>query len=185
MLASDACEALALDRVVFIPNAQQPLKGDTRQARPEERLEMTRLAAGGDVRFAVDAREIDRGGMSYTVDTLEGYAAGSPAEERFFLVGADVRATFSRWRAPRRIAELAHLAILCRGDAEAGKSAQGVVDEIRRVTGPGILDPVVVTTRRIDVSSTEIRARVRDGRSIHGFVTEAVERFVRLHALYR
>jgi nicotinate-nucleotide adenylyltransferase len=189
LAASDAFEVLHLDRVVFIPNASQPLKGNTRQATAEERLTMTRLAVGDDARFQVDAREAERGGTSFTVETLEGFARQAPDDERYFLVGADIIRSFAHWRSPDRVANLARVAVLRRSD-DAGSAvpeptAAALVEEILRVAGQDALVPVVVPTRRIDVSSTEIRQRARDGLSIHGFVTEPVRQFIHERRLYR
>lgn len=172
LAAGDAFEALALDRLIFVPAAAQPLKQGLASATPAQRLAMARLLAGDDPRFEVDSIEIDRDGLSYTVDTLEAYAARYPAAERFFLVGADVLGSFGKWREPERITRLARLTVLQR------------TGEIRALPAlPG--EPLVLQTRRIDVSSTEIRERVRAGMSIHGFVPEAVAAYIAAERLYR
>ncbi|MGQ0764099.1 MAG: nicotinate-nucleotide adenylyltransferase [Gemmatimonadota bacterium] len=183
VVASDAFESLSLDQLVFIPNAIQPLKADSRQAGPRERLEMTRLATAGDSRFAVDDSEVERGGLSYTVDTLRRYRSRFVHDELFFLVGADVRGTFSRWREPERIVELAHIAVLNRGGN--GQGAKDALAEISTLGGGHRLEPVVVATRRIDISSTEVRERISKGLSIRGFVPDAVAEFVGRSGLYR
>lgn len=185
LVASDAVEALGLDRLVFIPNARQPLKAEVQQSSPEDRLAMTRLAAADDSRFEVDALEIERGGMSYTVDTLATLTARSPGDEYHFLVGADAGSTFAQWREPRRIAQLARLALMRR--AEGGAPAPDdatVIASIVAATGTDVPPPTMVATRRVDVSSTEVRERVRTGRSITGFVPEAVARFIAERGLY-
>lgn len=172
LAAGDAFEALALDRLVFIPAAAQPLKQGLATAPAAHRLAMVHLLVGGDPRFAVDPIEIDRDGLSYTVDTLEAYAATHPAAERFFLVGADVLSSFGRWREPERITQLAQLTVLQR----AG--------ELRELPPLGAA-PLVLQTRRIDISSTEIRERVRAGKPIHGFVPESVAAYIAAERLYR
>lgn len=172
LAASDAFEQLALDRLVFVPAATQPLKRGRASATPPARLEMVRRLIGTDPRFAVDPVEIEREGLSYTVDTLTTFAERHPDAERFFLVGADAIASFGQWREPERIVRLARLTVLQRGE--------GAVD----LSGiPG--DPLVLHTRRIDVSSTEIRERVRKGQSIHGFVPDAVAALIQAERLYR
>ncbi len=170
IIASDAFEALGLDRLYVIPAAANPLK--ERQAHapsPEQRLEMVRLTFGGDNRFEVSPIEIERGGLSYTVDTLETLAGRHPEAELVLLLGIDSLKGFDKWRRPERIRELATLAALARGDGEK---------EVPQ-------DVEIVTTRRIDVSSTEIRARLTEGRPIRGFVAESVERFISSAELYR
>src|SRR4051812_39982917 len=100
LAAGDAFDALALDRLVFIPAAVQPLKVGQGATPAEHRLAMVRLLVEGDPRFVVDAIEMDRGGLSYTVDTLLTLASQWPGDELFWLIGADVLASFSKWHDP-------------------------------------------------------------------------------------
>lgn len=171
LAASDASDALALDRLVFVPAAVQPLKLDRSMASARQRLEMVRRLVGGDSRFSVDPVEIERDGLSYTVETLARFAELHPRDDRFFLVGMDVLDSWSRWREPERIQELATVAVLVREGAHAERAIPGGMLQLR--------------TRRVDVSSTEIRARVQAGRSIHGFVPDAVAEFIAAERLYR
>ncbi len=177
---------LNLDRLVFVPAAAQPLKTHVTAAPPAQRLEMVELLVADDSRFAVDPIEIEREGLSYTVHTLETYAERYPAAERFLLVGADVLPTFSAWRDPARLPELARLVVLRRGAAVAGvgggagEPATGSGDD-----SAGFGAATAIETRRVDVSSTEIRARVRAGLSIRGFVVDAVADYIAATGLYR
>lgn len=177
LAAVDAVEALTLDRLLFVPAAQQPLKVGCESAAPEHRLAMARLLAGDDPRFGVDPIEIDRAGLSYTVDTLGELTRRLPGAELFFLVGADALATFPRWREPRRVLELARLVVLRRASDDV--ELPTVMRE-----APG-REPIVLASRRVDVSSTEVRARVRAGLSIRGFVPDAVAAYVAEARLYR
>ena len=172
LAAGDAFDALGLDRVLWIPAAVQPLKASQDCAPAPDRLAMVRCVVDADQRFAVSAMEIDRGGLSYTVDTLATLAAEMPGAALFWLIGADAVQTFAKWREPERIVQLATLALLARGGE--------LVDE---GTLPGT--PVVVEGRRIDISSTEIRRRVREGKSIRGFVPDSVEAYIASARLYR
>jgi len=185
LAASDAFEALGLDRLVWIPAAQQPLKIGAQSATAADRLAMVRMAIDHDVRFAVDPIEIDRAGLSYTVDTLEAFSREYPGDRLVLLVGADVVKTFGQWRSPRRIAELAQLAVMHRVIDDGAVDKAAVAGAIRAVTGGDVPAAVVLDTRRVDVSSTEIRERVLAGRSLHGFVPDAVARYISEHALYR
>lgn len=170
LAAVDAHEALELDRLVFVPAAQQPLKLDRTSAPADDRLAMVRAMVGDDPRFDVDPIEIDRSGLSYTVETLEAYRARG-VSDLHFLVGADALTTFDRWREPDRVQTLARLVVLRRGTDEPD-------------VPPGVRARVLAS-RRVDVSSTEVRARVRAGRSIRGFVPAAVEAYVTAAGLYR
>ena len=179
LAASDAVEALALDVLWFIPNASQPLKG-AGQGSPLQRLEMVRLLAGDDDRFGVDPVEVEREGVSYTVDTVAEYANRFPAATRYLLVGADVIATFEQWREPRRIRELAEVVILERATTAGVSPAPGDGDPAGMLHGAPRL-----ITRRVDVSSTEIRDRVQHGKSIRGFVPDAVAAYIAAARLYQ
>ena len=173
LAAVDAYEALVLDRLFLVPANAQPLKAGLAAAPAHQRLAMVKLLTGGDDRFAADAVEIERAGLSYTVDTLKTFAQRFPDAERFFLVGEDAMTAFGEWRAPEQIVKLARLAILRRPGA---------------TVGPDVMAPegtIALATRLVDVSSTEIRQRVRAGRSIRGFVPESVAKFVETERLYR
>lgn len=177
LAASDAYEQLSLDRIVLVPAATQPLKAGMAGATAAQRLEMTRLLVDGDDRFEVSGVEVERGGLSFTVDTLMHFATRYPTAERFLLLGADVLGSFGQWREPERILELASLVLLERqSEAEAPLGAPSALRDrgMRRLP-----------TRRIDVSSTEIRERVRAGKSIRGFVPDAVGTYIEGGGLYR
>ena len=180
LVAVDAIEALELDRVALIPAGEQPLKVGVVRASAAQRLEMVRRMASGDPRFTVDPVEIDRGGLSYTVDTLAGYAEREPGAKRFFLVGADVAGSLDQWREPDRVLSLAQMVVLQRSPTEASAAVATWPS-----AGGEAMAPRLLRTRTIDISSTEIRERVRSGRSIRGFVPEAVADFIRTAGLYR
>jgi len=200
LAAGDAFESLELDRLVFIPAAVQPFKIDQACATMAQRLRMTRLLVDADARFGVDSIEIDRGGLSYTVDTLGALATRWPAPENalFWLVGIDAARSFAKWREPERIVELATLVVLERADGDVGEGGgRGTTEGDAATTAdsgeraeridlgsiPG--RPRFLATRRVDISSTEIRRRVRGGRSIRGFVPESVEEYIAAERLYR
>jgi nicotinate-nucleotide adenylyltransferase len=175
LAAGDALEALALDRVVFIPVAQQPLKAGQTTAPGPHRLAMVRALAGDDPRFGVDDVEIERGGLSFTVDTLRALRERWRDDERlalFLLLGSDAAATLPNWREREAVAALAEIVVLWRGDGGPGE-------------GEGQTVGRTISTRRVDISSTEVRNRVRAGRSIRGFVPDAVAAYIESAALYR
>src|SRR5688500_17283136 len=133
---------------------------------------MARLAFGDDSRFEVCDAEIERGGLSFTVDTLETLAAANPDAELILILGADSVKTMNRWKRPERIRELARLAVLTRETGAPGDD-DGLSEGVE-----------VVTTRRIDVSSSEVRARLASGKPVKGFVAESVERYISAAKLY-
>ncbi len=170
LAASDAFEALALDRLYFVPAAEQPLKAGLAAAAAHHRAAMVERLIDGDPRFAVDPIEMERGGLSYTVDTLRALRTRWPGDVALFLLlGRDVVATLPKWREPDAVMELAQVVVLTR----VGESAK-VPEGVR-----------ALTTRRVDVSSTEVRTRVREGKSIRGFVPDAVADYIAAADLYR
>src|SRR4051812_48345773 len=157
----DAMESLALDRVVLTPAATQPFKVGRASASAEHRFAMTERLVAGMPGFSVSRAEIDRAGLSFTVDTLAALAAQEPDARLTLLLGADAYALFEQWREPERIRQLASIAVMARGDeVVSGGAASSGIELLR--------------TRRVDISSTELRARVADGRTIRGFVPDAV-----------
>ncbi|MEO7457357.1 MAG: nicotinate-nucleotide adenylyltransferase [Gemmatimonadaceae bacterium] len=167
----DAAEALNLDTVRFVPAGEQPFKVGRAAASAAHRLAMTERLVAGIPGFAADPAEIDRPGLSFTVDTVRQMAAAHPDAELVLLLGADAFALFEQWREPERIRALASIAVLHRGG-----------------DAPPIPDDAtvqVLQTRRVDISSTELRARAADGRTIRGFTPGAVADYIAEHRLYR
>jgi nicotinate-nucleotide adenylyltransferase len=169
LAAVDAAEALRLDQVVWVPAAQQPLKSEGESASGAHRLAMTHLAVAGDSRFVVDALEVERGGLSFTIDTLRSVREHHPGAALFLLLGTDAAVLLPKWRDPDGVRVLAEIVVLTRGG-----------ETVALPTGVSALP-----TRRVDVSATEIRARVRAGHSIQGFVPDRVASYIATHGLYR
>jgi nicotinate-nucleotide adenylyltransferase len=168
----DAAETLALDAVRLIPAGTQPFKTGRASASAADRFAMTERLVAGVPGFTVDAAEIGRPGLSFTVDTLATLAAAEPEAKLVLIVGADAFAQFEQWKEPDRIRMLATIAVLVRGSEmlPATMDRDGVK---------------LLPTRRVDISSTELRARVADGRTIRGFVPDAVAEYIAEHRLYR
>ena len=174
LAAVDASEQLELDRLFWVPAAQQPLKtADPHHATPEQRFAMVQAAAAAAPRFEASRIEIDREGLSYTVTTVEAFAQVYPDADRFLLLGQDAWETFADWYTPERIRTLVHIAVFDR-----------LVPTHPRAITAGSPDQWL-SARRIDVSSTEIRARVGAGTPIRGFVQDAVADIIESQGLYR
>jgi nicotinate-nucleotide adenylyltransferase len=189
LAASDACDRLKLDRLIFIPASQQPLKRHLESTPANHRLRMVQLMADGDARFSVDEIEIQRTGLSFTVDTLEEYARRLPEAERYLLLGVDAFSLLDQWRDAAKVVSLAHLVVLTRvtGDGTLDRTVtpDSVSATVRAIGGAAAATPCVLENRRIDVSSTEIRARAREDKPIRGFVTDAVAQYIETNGLYR
>jgi nicotinate-nucleotide adenylyltransferase len=173
LAASDAFEALALDKLLFVPAKIPPFKSRTVQATADQRQQMLELTVGTDRRFEASRIELDRDGLSFTVDTLEALAGETPGVSLFMLIGEDLATQIASWRDAARIAELATVVVLVRAALEDRSALESTLPMTR------------LATRRIELSSTEIRERVKAGRSIHGFVTDAVAAFINEAGLYR
>lgn len=138
------------------------------------RLEMVRAAAASDPRFEVSTLEMDRPGPSYTVDTLRELRHAMPEADFYLIIGADQYASFASWHEPAGIVELSRLAVMDRAGDRAADLAPGIA----------VGDPVFVPVRRIDVSSTEVRARRRAGMHIEGLVPPGVRSIIEREGLY-
>jgi len=173
LLAQDAFDQLALTRLVLLPAARQPLKESAEMTAPAHRLAMVRLLAALDPRLEVEPMEVERAGLSFTVDTLRELAARSPQAQFVLVMGEDTAATLPQWRDPQGIAALAEIAIAVRGE------------QVGAAVPPLGFRSTRLRARRVDVSATEIRARVAAGKSVRGLVPESVAAYIATHGLYR
>lgn len=170
IVASAAADALELDRVHFVPAHVQPFKADQHHASPADRLAMLGTALAHDERFVLDTREIDREGISYTVDTLRAFAAEFPGDALSLLLGADAARDLPEWREAGAIPQLADVVVLTR---------PGEALPHHRVAGRTLSVPAV------DVSATQVRERARRGEPIDELVPAAVAQYIESHRLYR
>ncbi len=180
--AENALDGASLDRVILMPTGCSYFKEDQKVTPPQQRYEMTRLAAMDNPRLTVSDMETTRPGNSYTADTLRELRALYPEDELYYIVGADTLVLMSLWRAPEEIFSLCHVLVETRPDEIAGR---GLSEEIEALRQKYNADITVLPARNIAVSSTEIRSRVRDGQSIRYLVPAAVEKFIREQGLYR
>lgn len=183
LLAESCREQRGLDEVWFIPALVPPHKQDQQLVDAAERLEMLKLAAGGNEAFHVRDLELKRGGVSYTVDTLEAVHAERPESELYLLIGADTLADMPNWRNPRRVCELALPTAVCRpGSGELDYAPLAPLVEPSRLAR---LRELRVEMPQIGISSRDLRARIAAGKSIRYQVPRAVEKFIETSGLYR
>jgi nicotinate-nucleotide adenylyltransferase len=171
LVAQAACEELALDRLCFIPAAQSPFKPERQLAPPATRLRLLRLALAGQGRYEIDLQELERGGVSYTIDTARDYARRFPDAERYYLIGADQVALLPKWRAANELARLVEFVVIPR----PGEVAHAPPAPFRSRTLKGF---------PLGLSSSQIRARVRAGLAINGLVPSVVAEAIRNFRLY-
>jgi nicotinate-nucleotide adenylyltransferase len=176
-LASHARAELGLERVLLMPAHSAPHKRVEGDPGPEQRLEMCRLAVGDEVGLQVCGLEIERGGPSYTVDSLRAIHESHPQAELTFIVGADMARTLPTWREPRELVKLASLAVAEREDA--GR------EDVLRALEPLRAEVAFLGMGMVEISSSLVRERVHDGESIEGLVEPAVAEYIAAHGLYR
>jgi nicotinate-nucleotide adenylyltransferase len=190
-MADEMLERLRLDRVVFVPAAVPPHKPAAELAPAEHRYEMVRLAVAGHEGFEVSDLELRRQGPSFTVDTVE--ALAGRGDELFLVIGSETFLDLLSWRQPRRIVELARLVVVPRtGSAFDPESAaaQKVLHEIGAERFVGADDPLTPTTvgvvhaASLPISSSDLRARAAQGRSLAFRVPEAVSAYIGRQGLY-
>ena len=171
VLARDALEQFRLDAVLFVPCGQSPLKTRKPRASNARRLAMLRLALKGDSRFWLSRCELDRPGPSYAYDTALEIGEAFPHAELFWLIGADQRANLHKWHRPDDLRRLVTFVLLPRGEI-VGETA-----------GPGIVLSLP-QPRRVDISATEIRHRVKSNLPIDHLVPSSIAAYIKRHRLY-
>ncbi len=172
VVAETCAHAAGLDRVVWMPASTPPHKKDDPTMAPSSaRLDMVRAAIAGNDRFETSALEVDRSGVSYTVDTVRALED----EDLALIVGGDSLAGFTRWREPQAIVERARLVVYRRpGD---GVDLEALPDWLRDAV-------TVVDGPALEVSSTEIRDRIAAGQSVRYLVPDPVLEVVKAEGLY-
>lgn len=170
ILARDALEQLRLDAVLFVPCGQSPHKDRKPRATDTQRLAMLRLALKGESRFWLTRCEMDRPAPSYAIDTAEEVQQDFPRAELFWLIGADQLAALDTWHRVDELRKLVTFVVLQRGKIEAKDPASGVLS--------------LPQARRVDISSTEIRHRVKSRLPIDHLLPASIAASIKRHGLY-
>ena len=182
LMAETAREQLAIDRLLFMPAAVAPHKKRRPLAADKHRVEMLNLALGGHSSMSVSTLEIERQGVSYTVDTLTSMRGEHPEAELFFLLGADSLVDLPTWREPKAICELAIIAVVKRvGAPEPDFNVLRGIVSAERIA---LFHENQVEMPLVELRSTELRERVAAGRSIRFRTPRAVEKYIETHRLY-
>ncbi len=166
ILAREAMERLDIDRILFVPAAQSPYKIDASNTPVTTRLAMLQAALEGEAGFAIDERELHRPPPSFAIDTIEDLMRDHPGQKLVYLIGSDNLPRLRTWHRFNDLEKLVEFVVLDR----SGITADSPYRTIRR---------------SIDISSTEIRKRVAEGRSIRYLVPPAVEEIIARHHLYQ
>lgn len=171
LVAQAAYEELGLDRLFFIPASQSPFKQGTELAPARVRLRMLRLALAGQNCWEVDEQEVQRGGVSYTIDTVRNYVRQFPRAELFYLIGADHVSQLPKWRDAPALAGLVRFAVIPR--PEEPLAAVAAIFRLHYLRG-----------FPLGVSASQIRDRVQAGLPIHWLVPPGAAEVIRQHQLY-
>ena len=174
LAAQDVYEQYKLDRLFFVPAAQAPLKPQDMQASPEDRRAMLQAAIEWDRRFEISDVELLRGGISYTIDSARHFRAAFPHDELFWIIGGDQLPQLQHWRGIAELAALLEFIFLER-PRHAAKPAPAIPGlRLQRCDG-----------HLIEISSSELRGRVRAGLSLHYFCPQKVIAHIETRQLYR
>lgn len=172
LVAQAALEEIQLDRLLFIPAAQSPFKPGTTPTPAATRLRLLRMALSGRPEFEVDEQEVQRGGVSYSIDTVRNVAARHPAATLFWLIGADHVAALPQWRESAELARLIQFVVIPRPG-------------VKPVEPPAPFRLHHLHGWPLKVSASEIRERARIGRSIRHLVPSHVAEAIERDGIYR
>ncbi len=166
LLARDAKERLDLQKVVFLPAKISPHKLDRPPSPPESRLELLQAAVAGEPGFEIDGRELQREGPSFTIDTARAYRNENPGTRLYYFIGDDNLADLSTWKEIEELQTLVEFVVLSR-------------------TSSPIPINYPVISRRIEISSTEIRRRIARNLSVRYMCPMSVCELIQKNGLYR
>jgi nicotinate-nucleotide adenylyltransferase len=174
VLAEEVKDKLGLNGVIFIPCSHPPHKTKRKLSPVKDRFRMTQLAIEGNRSFSVSDIELKRGGLSYTVDTLRQLKELHPRSQIYFLTGSDMLEEIHTWREPEEIYKLAKMVIATRPgfDKFDPKNRFAKKSTVVEITG-------------VDISSSQIRERVKKGQSIKYLVSPRVEEYIKKKKLYK
>lgn len=179
-IAGEAVRSLGLSDIVFVPAGVPWMKADKEITPGEQRLEMVYLAIAANPSYHVSTVELDRGGPSFTMDTLYDLKRDlGEGADLYFILGMDALAELPSWREPHRIIELCHLV------AARRPGSPDIDIEAMEHALPGVSKRIVMLNNRmVDISSSDIRRRVSLGLPIDSMVSDAVAQYIKEKALY-
>lgn len=166
-------EQFALDRILWIPNFQSPFKRIEDVAPAHHRAEMTRLAVDAHPSFELNEIEVGRGGVSYTIDTIQALQEQQPEVEFSLIIGSDSLESFRGWRRPEEILARVRLIVFRRPGAADISAPAGYEDHVAFADAP-----------LIEISGTAIRNRIHSGRSVRYLIPDDVRTYIYAHELY-
>ena len=170
--ASEVAERFALDEVIFVPTGEPWQKSERRVSPAEHRYLMAVIATASNPRFWVSRVDIDRGGPTYTVDTVRDIASIRPGEELFFITGADALGQILSWKDAEKLLDMAHF---------VGVTRPGYELSDKHLPRASV---TLVDVPAMAISSTELRGRVEADRPVWYLVPDGVVQYIGKHGLY-
>jgi nicotinate-nucleotide adenylyltransferase len=174
LAAQDVYEQYEFDRLILVPAAQAPLKPQEVQSSLEDRLAMLRAAIEWDKRFEISDLELRRGGVSYTIDSVRYFRAMFPDDELYWIIGGDQLPKMNLWKEIAELARIIEFIFLERPGHPAKQTPDIPGLRLHRCDG-----------HLIEISSSELRDRVRRGLSLHYFCPQKVITHIEARQLYR
>lgn len=180
LLAESARDQFELDRVIFIPTGNNPFKLSHDEISREHRLKMVELAIANNTHFEVMTHEIDQMGITYTIDTVEEIKKGFPESDFYFITGADLMFEITLWKgAPELLKSVKFITTFRPGYSH--EKLDNRIEELKEIYEASIFK---LYTSEMDIASSDIRSRVKNGYSIRYLLPEAVEDYIFREELY-
>lgn len=186
---------IGLDKIIIIPNAQNPLKKPVEGPTPQQRLDMLNKAIDGyDKYYSIDDQEINRGGLSYTVDTINNFRKQYKAEELFLIVGADHLESFNKWKDYKTLLKETNLVVTTRPGYDFPHTQDELPEYLKELTNEIEFNFIDLKSGRtiqfvslndVEISSTELRKKLRTGRPVSKFLPLGVESYIKENSIYR
>ncbi|NLY85062.1 MAG: nicotinate-nucleotide adenylyltransferase [Tissierellia bacterium] len=180
ILGENVRDSLKLDKVIFIPTGINPFKGNRNTTSPTQRLEMIKLAIESNPHFTISTIEIEREGISYTIDTIKSLKGRYKEDDLYFIIGSDIIFQIEKWKDIQQLFKLCKFALVNR----PGKELKEIDNKVEELSLKYNIFFERISSPFIDISSTDIRNRVRKKQSIKYLVPPKVEDYIIKHKLY-
>lgn len=174
-IAESALSAFSLDGIMFLPNSIPPHKAHDNSIDTKHRIKMVEAAIRGNEKFFISLYEVENGGFSYTVDTLRHFS--TIYEEIYFIIGGDSLRDFPKWYKPQEISDMCILAAYPRGNLDFKAHSEN----LRELFGADVRE---LDAPRLDISSSDIRNRLKQGKSVKNLVPDSVLEIIEKNNLY-
>ena len=175
LIAQTIIESENFERLIFVPANISPAKQGKVISSTKKRLDMLNMALVGNDNFEISDFEINKGDISYTIDTINEFAQNRNLEKKdlYFLMGSDTLREFHKWKDPKKIMNLCNIIVAIRPGFTPSDIPQWILDEVHFANIP-----------QFEISSTNIRARWRDGKTIRYMVPKDVWKYINKNGLY-